>query len=112
MLNTDELISDALTVTRCDGFTDQRFMEHLDSLVVGLNREARLNETGIGFHASRLTDLLANRLRLEHWVALHPDILKEKISKPIVVIGLPRTGTTMLHRSIAADALLLAPLWY
>ena len=112
MLNTDQLINDALTATRCDRFTDQRFMEHLDSLVVGLNREARLNEIGIGFHASRLTDLLANRLRLEHWVALHPDILKEEISRPIVVIGLPRTGTTMLHRSIAADALLLAPLWY
>ena len=112
MLNTDQLINDALAATRSDRFTDQRFMEHLDSLVVGLNREARLNEIGIGFHASRLTDLLANRLRLEHWVALHPDILKEEISRPIVVIGLPRTGTTMLHRSIAADALLLAPLWY
>ena len=112
MLNTDQLINDALAATRSDRFTDQRFMEHLDSLVVGLNREARLNEVGIGFHASRLTDLLANRLRLERWVALHPDIRKEKISRPIVVIGLPRTGTTMLHRSIAADALLLAPLWY
>ena len=102
----------ALEVADSGQFKDLSFLEHLESLVSGLNREAALNEVGTQFHSARLADLLANRLRLEHWVEQYPDILEEKILSPIVVIGLPRTGTTMLHRSIAADDQLLAPLWY
>ncbi len=112
MLHTDELITDALQATECQQFSDIGFLSHLEALVTGLNKEAALNDLGVQFHASRLKDLLANRLRLELWVERHPSILEEEILRPIVVIGLPRTGTTMLHRSIAADDHLLAPLWY
>ena len=112
MLSTDQLMTAALEVADSGQFKDLSFLEHLESLVSGLNREAALNEVGTQFHSARLADLLANRLRLEHWVEQYPDILEEKILSPIVVIGLPRTGTTMLHRSIAADDQLLAPLWY
>ena len=41
---------------------------------------------------------------LEDCVARHPEILDEEIRRPIVIAGLPRTGTTMLHRLLASDA--------
>lgn len=111
-LNIDQLLTNALDVTNAPAFRDLSFLAPLESLVDGLNNEAALNKIGGQFHAARLTDLLANRLRLEQWIERSPEILDEEILSPIVVIGLPRTGTTMLHRSIAADEQLLAPLWY
>jgi len=112
VLNTDQLVTKALEVANASAFSDLRFLPPLESLIEGLNTEAALNEIGRQFHTARLIDLLANRLRLEQWIERYPEILEEEILSPIVVIGLPRTGTTMLHRSIAADDQLLAPLWY
>src|SRR6185369_8588469 len=36
----------------------------------------------------------------------------EKIRAPIVIVGLPRTGTTLLHRTIASDARMHAARWW
>ena len=112
MLNTSDLISGALQASQRSDFGESDFEVPLHSLVDALNREGQLNDIGIGFHSTRLTDLLSNRLRMEAWLERHPEILDETINRPIVVIGLPRTGTTLLHRTIAADKQLLAPLWY
>jgi hypothetical protein len=47
--------------------------------------------------------LLETRLRVEDLVRRRPEILEERIERPIIVLGLPRTGTTMLHRLLARD---------
>ena len=86
--------------------------EILSRLLEALNSSGRLNSAGIGFHHQRLVDILKNRIAIEQWFTTHPEINEERISDPIVVVGLPRTGTTLLHRTIAADSRLLAPLWY
>jgi hypothetical protein len=55
---------------------------------------------------------LANRLRVEDVVARHPEILQVEIEGPIIVAGLPRSGTTHLVNLIAADARLRSlPYW-
>jgi hypothetical protein len=55
---------------------------------------------------------LANRLRVEDVVARHPEILQVEIERPIIVAGLPRSGTTHLVNLIAADARLRSlPYW-
>ena len=95
MLSTDQLMTAALEVADSGQFKDLSFLEHLESLVSGLNREAALNAVGTQFHSARLADLLANRLRLEHWVEQYPDILEEKILSPIVVIVKITTGIMM-----------------
>lgn len=86
--------------------------EILSRLLEALNSSGKLNVAGIGFHHQRLVDILKNRIAIEQWFTTHPEINEERISDPIVVVGLPRTGTTLLHRTIAADSRLLAPLWY
>ena len=56
--------------------------------------------------------LLKNRLLVEDLIARHPEILDEGITAPIVICGLPRTGTTHLHNLISADpALRSLPYW-
>ncbi len=51
----------------------------------------------------RLVGLLATRLRVHDLFTRHPEIANEKIEAPLVIAGLQRTGTTMLHRLLAAD---------
>jgi hypothetical protein len=56
----------------------------------------------MGVHAN-FVRFLVNRLRWEADVVLHPEILDEDVSDPIVVLGLPRSGTTKLQRFLSAD---------
>ena len=112
MIHTDSLLQRALDSADRQRFRDEGFLPPLRALVDGLNREGHLNALGIGFHETRITDLLSNRLRLEDWLERYPEIRDEVIHRPIVVVGLPRTGTTLLHRTLAADEHVLAPLWY
>ena len=56
--------------------------------------------------------LLKNRLLIEDLVRRHPEILDEQIAAPIIICGLPRTGTTHLHNLMSADpALRSLPYW-
>jgi hypothetical protein len=56
--------------------------------------------------------LASNRLRVEQLVRRHPEILDIEVRRPIVIAGLPRSGTTHLVNLIAADSRLRSmPLW-
>lgn len=95
----------------CD-FGDPAFREPLRRLLDALGSEARLHEAGRVAQGERIVGLLCNRLRAEDAIRRNPEILDERIEDPIVIVGLMRTGTTMLHRMIASDPRLLALRWY
>ena len=98
-----------------DGLTDfgnESYREPLQRLLWSLEHEAQLNETGAMVLQQRMVDILATRLRVQAYLKRYPEILDEEIIAPLVIVGLPRTGTTMLHRTIAADHRMYAPLWY
>jgi hypothetical protein len=59
-----------------------------------------------------LTGLLQSRLLIQDLLARHPEILDEVIAAPIIICGLPRTGTTHLHNLLSADDRLRSlPYW-
>ena len=61
---------------------------------------------------SFILGLLKNRLLIEDLIQRHPEILDQRIVAPIIVCGLPRTGTTHLHNLMSADpALRSLPYW-
>ena len=93
-------------------FGDESFREPLRRTLHAFDTEADLNEAGRIAQRERTIGLLTNRLRVEDWLRRHPEILDEKIHAPIVIAGLPRTGTTMLHRVISQDPGIHAGLWY
>jgi hypothetical protein len=95
----------------CD-FGDPAFEEPLARLLSALDREAGLHAQGRLGQQERIVGLLVNRLRTEQAVRRQPEILDERIAAPLVIVGLARTGTTMLHRMLASDARLHALLWY
>jgi hypothetical protein len=74
--------------------------------------EGGFNGAGILQQHTLILGLLKNRLLLEHLIARHPEILDEEIAAPIIICGLPRTGTTHLHNLISADpAIRSLPYW-
>ena len=77
-----------------------------------LQREAPLSAFGRLVSRHFLTQMLVGRLRLEALYAEHPEIDDIRIERPIVVAGLPRTGTTHLFNLLSQDAgLRWIPYW-
>ncbi len=66
--------------------------------------DAGLNAVGEHLLRSGLVHSLRMRLRTQEWIRRHPEILDERIAAPIVVVGMMRSGTTLLQRLLAADA--------
>ena len=111
LLAADLLKAAAEQVGR-DDFGNPQFIRGLEALVESINTEAALTEAGMAAQHQRLLGLLANRLRLQRALAEHPEILNERIAAPIVIVGLPRTGSTMTHRLLASDPAHTAMLWW
>ncbi len=88
------------------------FVERLDVLCRALRTEAGLGRAGVTAQHVLLTGLLRNRLLLEDLIVRHPEIEQVEIRAPIVICGLPRTGTTHLHNLLSSDpALRSLPYW-
>ena len=111
-LDAEQLLSSARTLTGLQDFGDESFREPFEVLLGTLVREADLNPAGRMAQHQRILDILVNRLRVEAYCKEFPQIADEAIVEPVVIVGLPRTGTTLLHRSLACDSRFLAPLFY
>ena len=64
---------------------------------------ADLNVVGVHILRSGIVHSLRMRLRAQEWIRRHPEILEERIAAPTVVVGMMRSGTTLLQRLLAAD---------
>jgi len=61
-----------------------------------------LNAVGTHILRSGIVHSLRMRLRAQEWIRRHPEILDERVDAPVVVIGMMRSGTTLLQRLLAA----------
>ena len=102
-LNKDLLIKLARKQTGLYSFGDEFWEEPLDKLIESVNHEAELHPAGRFITRKRLTGLLAIRLRAENWFKKFPEILEQQLYPVRLICGLQRTGTTKLHRLLAAD---------
>jgi hypothetical protein len=106
------LMDQARDETGLDDFGPTDFVERLDVYCTALREEAGLSRLGWFNNHSQLVSTLRNRLWIEDLVAREPGILDIEIAAPIVICGLPRTGTTHLHNLMSADpALRSLPYW-
>lgn len=79
------------------------FREALRVLAAALRDEARLSVQGHALLREKLLGQLVNRLVIEDHCKRHPEILQQPVDDPLVIVGLPRTGTTLLQRTLAVD---------
>lgn len=106
------LMDTAAAETGLTDFGDPWFLEPLEVLCAALNTEAGLSDVGKTMVWAQLIGMLKNRLLIEQAVSRHPEIELLDVSRPIIIAGLPRTGTTHLHNLLSADpSLRHLPYW-
>jgi hypothetical protein len=84
-------------------FGDPTFRPALEQVCAAYEREGKLSDMGRTLLRQKLVGHLANRLRIEDYFKRHPEIAKEEVGAPLVIVGLPRTGTTRLQRLLSRD---------
>lgn len=95
-----------------DDFGDDAYLEGLRALLGSLDDDARLTPVGDLAIRGTLIDALKGRLHSERGWAASPACATVAIERPLVIIGLARTGTSALHHLLALDpALQGLPLW-
>jgi len=105
------LLDQARAATGLSDFGDEWFLRPLEVLVDHVNRDAGLvsPESSAG---ARIQGALADRLQLEQYFKDHPEAAVEEIELACAIIGLPRTGSTMVHRLLASSPRLTALWWW
>lgn len=103
-LDPAELIARAVRESGIDGEVgDADFLGCLSAFCAAARTEARLPAPALDATEADVVRTLVNRLRFHRDLQEHPEILDEVLEPPIVIMGLPRTGTTKLQRILSED---------
>lgn len=101
-LDADVLHTKASADTGLDDFGDDAYRTRLDVYLAALQDISGMNAPGVVNFAAQILQCLKNRLLLTDLLKRHPEIHDIDLAPPIVIAGLPRTGTTHLHNLLAA----------
>lgn len=93
-----------------DDLGDGPYTEPLGLLLDSLEADARLNDIGRIIASERTLLHTVNRLNYVEDRKRYPEIAEQRIEKPVFIIGMPRTGTTILHDILAQDPASRAPM--
>ena len=102
-MDAARLVDEACEQAGLDDFGADGWREGLDRFVAAVDDEADLTELGEIAIGAQITTNLTNRLRVTAWLAEHPEALDSGVERPIIVLGLPRTGTTLLSELLHRD---------
>ena len=110
-MSVESVLADASAATGLDDFGAMDFVPRL-ALMLRSAEEDGLNGMGRMLFRNDMVRYASNRLRVEDRVRQHPEILDIRIDRPIIILGMPRTGTTHLVNMIASDKRLRSmPYW-
>lgn len=111
-LSVEGILSAAKAATGLSDFGSMDFIERLQLWVDDISADKGLHVVGRQQAFEQMMVYAINRLNLENAVKLHPEILDIEIERPLMIAGLPRSGTTHLVNMLAADPRLRsAQLW-
>jgi len=106
------VLGEAAERTGLSDFGAEDFRQRLGVQLESVNEDEGLGAVGRISVYRDLVRYAANRLRFEDLLKRHPEILDVEIRAPIIIGGLPRSGTTHLLNLIAADTRLRSlPYW-
>ena len=111
-LSLDSILDVAIQRTGLNDFGQEDFRVRLQVWLQAVNEDQGLNELGRVSIRSHLVRILSNRLCVENVLKRFPEIASFPIKRPIIVAGLPRSGTTHLLNLMATDSRLRSiPYW-
>jgi Sulfotransferase family len=97
------LQASASKLTGLDDFGPDDYADGLGVLLESYERDAGLTPAGSKAARSMLRGALVARLLSEAGWRAYPECVSVPVRRPVFVTGLPRTGTTALHRLLVAD---------
>lgn len=101
--SVDEMIAAARSDAGLNDFGEADPREGLVRYLADVDKYAVLNEAGLTGLSATIHRWLVNSLRFVDDLKKHPEILDEQVDDPLIILGLPRVGSTKLQRLIAAD---------
>ncbi len=111
LLVTDALIDEARKATGIVDFDSETYREGLEVLVRDVNRHAaNYSEGGFARVKNDIGHYLRNRLKVSDYLRQNPELLTRSVERPVFVMGVPRTGTTLMSNLLAADPARRSPL--
>jgi hypothetical protein len=102
-VDAEALLANARRKAGLADFGDGRFLEGFRILVDDLNAQTDLHPFGRLMFVIQVGMALVNRLKIQDDLKRHPEILDIPVRRPIFITGLPRSGTTFLHRLMSCD---------
>ena len=111
-LDRETLLAAARERTGLSDFGDLWFIEPMDHYIQSANAEGKLTADGFAAQTEVIVKGLASRLRMIEDIRQHPEILDEKVEVAGIILGLPRTGSTIFHRLLASAPGMTAIRWF
>jgi hypothetical protein len=100
---SDELVTRACERAGLDDFGGDSWREGLGVLVNSVESTPGVNPGGRDFVYGQFIDALWNRLRIVDYLSQHPEVSDERAERPLVILGLPRTGTSLASYLLDQD---------
>jgi hypothetical protein len=105
LFDKDELHELAIKAANgLDDFGSSDYLKGLDVLLDSISKDSHLSPMGEMIAQSGFVGILNQRLRVHDHIKHNPQVLEEKIERPIFVIGPARSGTTITHYLLAQDS--------
>ncbi|MCH7229824.1 sulfotransferase [Glycomyces sp. L485] len=108
----DRAVHEAEVKTDGTASGDEQFIEDMRFLLRCFADVDGLTPAGWVGTAGDIASRMENRFRIRKLHAQHPEIADEPIERPVVIVGMPRTGTTLTHHVLAQGADHRAPLMW
>lgn len=99
----ESLMAEASKITGLTDWGAEGFRTPLKVLLESYKNDAKLHINGWKMIYGKLIKNLCNRLLIQEELKRHPEIIEERIHKPLYIIGMPRTGTTLLYELLSED---------
>lgn len=106
----DAIVEAAIRAGGSSDLGPESYREPLERYCDSIEREARLSTFGRIAVRGMLVSSLATRIRVRAWTLEHAEASTEAIRRPWIIIGLPRTGTSLLSQLLSLDPMARAPL--
>lgn len=102
-MTVDEILRAAQLATNLPDPDQSSWREGLEILLRDHAQADVLTERGVGILTNRYTEALCARMRVDDYIRKHPHVLDAPVQRPVFILGMPRTGTTMVSYLLDAD---------
>jgi hypothetical protein len=101
LLDPDLILEKARQLARSDDFLGDAWEPAFRALLAAVDAEARIHPSRAERFAGEMVQCLVTRTRIAHALRARPEIADAPAPAPVVITGLPRSGTTLLHNLMA-----------